>query len=394
MFDTKDYLERSSAAGIPSDVMDITLAYGRYCNKEKIVVDFDNIYPDRARILNSNKLSAQEREYILNLDVMLTGYKAIPRNYLDLYLWYAYNLLEKGCPVIFSIANLADIFGLSIQGIHFIASSDKCYSTFSIPKSNGNFREINAPIPKLMWMQRWILDNILYKIPVSESNTAFTPGASIIKNATRHVGAKVVVKMDIESFFPSISFERVLGIYLEIGYMYSVALMLAKLSCYKGVLPQGTPTSPMLANLVCRNLDLRLENLAKKMRFQYTRYADDLAFSGGTIVDGLLKSVDKIVQNEGFSLSKKKTKVMRRNTSQRVTGLVTNSKPNIPREYYRKIRAIIHNCIKYGVHSQNIETDEAVCKQRLYGHAYYIFSVNQNLGNNLLELLKKVNWNS
>lgn len=395
MFDINDYLERSKAAAIPSEVIDITLAYIRYCQKENKPVDFKNIFPSREQILNSSKLLTQEKEYLVRLDGVLGEFTFIPQNYRVIYLSYAYNLLEKGCPVIFSVNNLIDFFGVSNQAIHFLSSSDKCYSTFLIPKSNGSTREINAPIPKLMWIQRWILDNILYKIPVSQFNTAFTPGASIIKNALPHVGAKVVIKMDIESFFPSISFERVLGIFLEMGYVYSVAVMLAKLSCYKGVLPQGASTSPMLANLICRNLDLRLGSLAKKRGLLYTRYADDLTFSGDiTTVDGLLLTVETIVQSEGFLLSKKKTRVMRRNSSQRVTGLTVNNKPNIPREYYRKVKAIIHNCIKYGVQSQNLKRGEKIFKQHLYGHAYYILSINQKLGNNLLEQLERVNWES
>ncbi len=391
----KDYVDRSRAAGVPDEVIDLTLVYIRDCQNKKIPIDFNNIRPNRNQILNSDKISLQAKEYLTRLDEGFRKFETAPQNYLDLYLWYSNNLIEKRCPVIISVANLAEILNISTTGLHFISGSNKCYTTFSIPKSNGSLREINAPIPKLMWSQRWILDNILNKIPVSAANTAYTKGSSIIKNAIPHVGANVVLKMDIESFFPSISFERVMSIYLEIGYVYSVALLLAKLSCYKGVLPQGAPTSPMLANLICRRLDLRLENLAKKMGFRYTRYADDLTFSGDSLIDGLSKSVKKIIQSEGFSLSTKKTKVMRRNTSQRVTGLVTNNKPNIPREYYRKVRAIIHNCIVNGVHKQNPEnSDEAIFKQRLYGYAYYIFSVNQKLGNNLFHLLEQVNWNS
>ena len=391
----KDYIDRSLAAEVPIEVIDLTLVYVRYCHNKKVPVDFNNIHPGRNEILNSDKISLQQKEYITRLDQYLRKFETIPQNYLDLYLWYSYNLLEKGYPVIFTVTNLAVFFNLSTKGLHFLSNSDKCYSTFCIPKPNGSQREINAPIPKLMWIQRWILENILQKISVSDANTAYTPGSSIIKNAIPHVGAKVVIKMDIESFFPSISFERVMSVYLEIGYVYSVALLLTKLSCHKGKLPQGAPTSPMLANIICRRLDLRLGNLAKKLGFQYTRYADDLTFSGNGMTDGLEKSVKKIVQSEGFSLSLKKTKVMRRNTSQRVTGLVINDKPNIPREYYRRIRAIIHNCIKDGVHKQNLEgDDEAVFKQRLYGYAYYIHSVNQKLGNNLLQLLEHVNWNS
>ena len=211
----KDYVERSRAAGISDDVIDVTLAYIRYCNNEKVPIDFNNIYPTRNQILNSNKLGPKEKEYIIDLDKSLRKFESVPRNYLDLYLWYAYSLLEKGCPVIFSAANLAGFLDLSVQGLHFLSSADKCYSTFFIPKSDGSSREINAPIPALMRTQRWILDNILHKIPVNKSNTAYIPGASIIKNAIPHVGASVVIKMDLDSFFPSIHFERVMSIFLE-----------------------------------------------------------------------------------------------------------------------------------------------------------------------------------
>ena len=133
-------------------------------------------------------------------------------------------------------------------------------------------------------------------------------------------------------------------------------------------------------------MDSRLNALAEKFNFQYTRYSDDLTFSGEKQPDRLIRVAEKIIREEGFSLAKKKTRVRRSGASQRVTGLVVNSKPNVPQEYYRKIRAIIYNCKKFGIDSQN-KDDVPNFKAHLYGHAHYINSINPGKGRKLLDML-------
>ena len=296
--------------------------------------------------------------------------------------------------ILFSSSDLAGKLNLSNSALHYIASdSFPGYTEFEVTKSGGGARQISAPVPKLRWVQRWILDNILSGIELRDCATAYVEGKSILDNAFPHSGAKIVVNLDLKSFFPSISFRRVMGVYLQIGYVYPVAVVLAKLSCHQGKLPQGAPTSPAISNLVCRRLDSRLLGLAGSMGFEYTRYADDIAFSGDRRPEGLVYAAKRIIKEEGFVLAKHKTHIVRRGQSQRVTGLVVNNKVNVPRHYYRRIRAIIHNCQRFGVESQNRD-DLPFFKEHLYGHAHFIHSINPKLGERLLDQLKQVNWNS
>jgi retron-type reverse transcriptase len=190
-----------------------------------------------------------------------------------------------------------------------------------------------------------------------------------------HVGRQVVVNADLKDFFPSVTFPRVKGIFQNLGYSPAVATILALLctECprrkveYHGqayhvatgprALPQGACTSPALSNLVARRLDARLTGLAGKMAWTYSRYADDLTFSAsGPPVQGtayLLARLRHIVADEHFVVNEKKTRVLRPNTAQIVTGIVVNRRPNVPRAMVRRLRAILHQARKAGLAAQN-----------------------------------------
>jgi retron-type reverse transcriptase len=236
-------------------------------------------------------------------------------------------------------------------------------------------RTLAAPHKKLKAAQHFILANIVGKFPVTEAAHGFVAGRGIVSNATSHVNRTAVVNLDLENFFPSVVFPRVRAVFERYGYSGSVATILALLctECprtsvtYAGVkyeaacgprgLPQGAPTSPALSNQVARKLDKRLLGVAAKLGLTYTRYADDLTFSGGEKLTSktgwLLAKVRHIAQEEGFRVNEKKTRVMRRGAAQMVTGVVVNDKPSISRDELRRLRAILHRAKTEGLEAQN-----------------------------------------
>jgi retron-type reverse transcriptase len=203
------------------------------------------------------------------------------------------------------------------------------------------------------------------------------PGRSTLTNAAPHAGRDVVVNLDLEGFFPSIGFARVRHLFRRVGYSGAVATLLALLctECprkrvvYAGTpyfvatgprgLPQGACTSPALSNQVARKLDRRLAGLARKLGLTYTRYADDLTFSAGPgfrdRVGYLIARVRHIAGDEGFAVNTKKTRVLRPESRQTVTGLVVNVAPAVPRRVVRRLRAILHRAKAEGLAAQNRE---------------------------------------
>lgn len=166
---------------------------------------------------------------------------------------------------------------------------------------------IQAPNPRLKSIQTFILRDILQKIKPSQSATAFIPGTSILNNAKRHVGKACVASFDTQDFFPSITYRQVFSVFFDIGYNSQVAHLLTRFcTLSNGSLPQGSPTSPSLSNLVACRLDKRLFTLAKSLKIEYTRYADDITFSGSFSLNFIVPIVNQIIIDEGFIPNQKK----------------------------------------------------------------------------------------
>jgi retron-type reverse transcriptase len=294
----------------------------------------------------------------------------------------AVTLTEHGLPVLNTPADVANALGVSIQQLRWLAyHSDAAtrthYVKFQIPKRSGGMRTLAAPHKKLKALQHWILANVVGKLPVTEAAHGFVAGRGIVSNANPHVGKAVVVNLDLSDFFPTVTFPRVRAVFERYGYSGCVASILALLCTespratitYAGTkyevaagprgLPQGAPTSPGLSNQVVRKLDKRLLGVAAKLGLTYTRYADDLTFSGATEfadkIGWLLAKVRHVAQEEGFAVNEKKTRVMRRGAAQMVTGVVVNDKPSISREELRRLRAILHRAKSEGLEAQNRE---------------------------------------
>ncbi|HOX39524.1 MAG TPA: reverse transcriptase family protein [Candidatus Brocadiia bacterium] len=217
------------------------------------------------------------------------------------------------------------------------------YRVFRIPKPNGGERVIHAPMPLLKHAQRRILKNILDRVALPDCAHGFRKGRSPRTNALPHAGMPMVIHMDIEDFFPTITFKRVRGMFQKLGFSYKQAVALASLTTADERLPQGAPTSPAIANLISRRMDSRLAGLARKFGATYTRYADDITLSGDMEIRRLIPFVRKIALAEGFRLREKKTRIMRDGRRQIVTGVVVNDGASLPRARRRWLRAVVHN---------------------------------------------------
>lgn len=270
---------------------------------------------------------------------------------------------------------LAAALGLSIPQLRWLCyhrevDTGTHYRRWHIPKRTGGQRLISSPKPLLMAAQKWIARNVTERLPVHGAAHGFVPGRSTKSNAEAHAGAKVVVKVDLSDFYPTITTPRVKGLFRKAGYGEQTALLLALL-CTESPreemtlrgkthfvavgdrsLPQGAPTSPSITNALCLRLDARLSGLARKLGLTYTRYADDLTFSSDADkapVSRLLRAVHRICADEGFVVHPKKTRVMRSGRRQKVTGLVVNTAPDgrpsarVPRKMVRQLRAALHH---------------------------------------------------
>ncbi len=290
----------------------------------------------------------------------------------------AQKLLGLGLPVIGTAAELATALGVSLPKLRWLTYHRRAaalvhYHRYGIPKKTGGLRNISAPKPALAKAQRWVLQQLLSRLPVSAQAHGFVKGRGTVSNASAHLGRPVVVNLDVKDFFPSITFARVRGLFGKLGYGGQVATLLAllctepprvataldgkKLFVALGDrrLPQGACTSPAITNLLCMRLDKRLSGLARRHGAGYTRYADDLTFSlpSPEATGKVLKSARSILRSEGFDEHPEKTRVMRKGRRQEVTGLTVNRKLSIPRDELRQLRAIVHNVGKHGLESQN-----------------------------------------
>jgi retron-type reverse transcriptase len=292
-------------------------------------------------------------------------------------------LQAAGMPVLATPADVATALGLTVPKLRWLAFHSEAsgvshYVRFSVPKKSGGTRMLSSPHKTLATAQEWVLTNILEKAAVHQQAHGFVQARSTVTNARPHTGQKIIVNTDLKEFFPTITFRRVAGIFRQLGYSPAVATVLGLLCTdtprrpviYAGKpfhvatgqrgLPQGACTSPMLSNLAARRLDSRLTGIAKKLGWEYTRYADDLSFSSSA--DGaaekigyLLARIRHISQDEGFAVNETKTRVARQSTRQLVTGVVVNQRPGVERKTVRRIRAILHRAKREGLAAQNRE---------------------------------------
>lgn len=271
-------------------------------------------------------------------------------NLISDYLSYISSLIENNAPVIFEIKHLSQLIGINTSELlKMIYSPSDFYREFEIAKRSGGKRKISTPYPSLKKCQRWIYENILKKQSVSSHAHGYVQSKSIITNATIHAGKNNLLKMDIKDFFPSISINWVIVFFKKLGYAHDISFYLASLCCLKNHLPQGAVTSPCLSNILSFSLDNRLGKLSKKYKVTYTRYADDLFFSGDKIPLSLIKSVTNIVTSYGLNVNTEKTHLIRTSKRKIVTGVaVHNEVITLPRTYKKNITNTLYHIKKHG----------------------------------------------
>jgi RNA-directed DNA polymerase len=250
----------------------------------------------------------------------------------------------RGLPPIPSEGSLPRLLGISPKTIYSIRlNTRKHYRSFNIRKRDGSLREIQTPRTYLKVIQWWLLDNLLGRVALPEYVFGFVPGRSAVQNAKFHSGAKHILNVDIEQFFPSITHEQVASIFRKLGYIELVTTMLADLCCVGGRVPQGAPTSPAIANLVLEPLDRKLMLIGQKHFCRYSRYADDLSFSSEhRIEEGLVEEVKLEVQEAGFRLKDAKTRFSGQGGRLEVTGVVINKVLQPPLTWRKRTRAKLH----------------------------------------------------
>jgi RNA-directed DNA polymerase len=295
-----------------------------------------------------------------------------------------------------------------------------------LAKANGSIRLIETPKSRLKDLQRRILFAILDRVPSHSAVHGFVKGRSIQTFAAPHVGQRVVLRMDLENFFPSFAGVRVQSFFRTIGYPETVADLLGGLvtnavprSIWRDVikqpgcaldpgvlwhvqsmyarphLPQGAPTSPSVANLCFYRLDCRLSGLSKSAGATYTRYADDLAFSGGKgfagSVERFAAHVAAILGEEGFTVQHRKTRIMRQSTRQHLAGLVTNQRLNARRAQFDVLKAILTNCVRHSPEAQN-RAAHPHFREHLQGRIAFIESINLEKGKRLRAIFHQITW--
>lgn len=252
-----------------------------------------------------------------------------------------------GLPVIQSLGDFSVVTHISKYTIYQLSHhSDKYYKTYEIPKKSGGKRKISQPSKKLKGLQSWILVNILNKIQVSPSCKGFRKGSSTLDNALPHIGANTILNLDLKDFFPTVTAKQVYNVFKTIGYNKLIATVFTNICTYEETLPQGSSCSPMLANLTAWTLDLRIQGYVGKRGISYTRYADDLSFSGlnPAKVVKIIPMIKAIIDDENFIINHKKTRIASSGRAKIVTGLVVNEDSvGIGKQKYKDLRAKIHH---------------------------------------------------
>ncbi|MFZ6871994.1 reverse transcriptase family protein [Undibacterium sp. Di27W] len=339
-------------------------------------------------------------------------------------------LQTQGLPEFSNSADLARHLNLTINELAWFADQWRQdaqaapqlghYHYRWLEKATGGWRLLEIPKSRLRNIQRKILQQILNRVPPHAAAQAFQRGRSSLSHAAQHTGKRVVVRLDLKDFFCSIPGSRLHALFSKLAYPEKVAGTLARLCSNRTPgaifrnktdkpqasisaahllrsphLPQGAPTSPALANLCAYRLDMRLQALADSMQASYSRYADDLTFSGNEQFEQSLQrfipQVAAIVLEEGFVLNYKKTRIMRAATRQQVTGIVVNSHCNIKRAEYDTLKAILTNCLRHNPASQN-RAGHADFRAHLAGKLAYMRMINPVRTAKLQALFEQINW--
>lgn len=287
-----------------------------------------------------------------------------------------------------------------------------------VAKRSGGLRLIEKPKSQLKEIQRTILRDILSRVPPHPCAHGFTHGRSIKTFVAPHIRQQAVLRLDLKDFFHSITAARITALFHRLGYPPNVARILqgfctnavspalageafeklswlARKRLQNNHLPQGAPTSAHIANLCAWRLDCRLKGLADRYGYQYTRYADDIAFSGPSSMArraGFIEAlVGAIAIEEGFQLNHRKTRLRMASQRQKLAGIIVNEKTNVSRADWDRLKATLHNCVRHGPDSQNHDNHKDF-KAHLEGRVSYVAWLSPARGEKLQALLNQITW--
>ncbi|WP_190810109.1 reverse transcriptase family protein [Flagellimonas sp. S3867] len=279
--------------------------------------------------------------------------RGLEKNLLDSYLVYIDGLLTNNLPIIFESEHLSLLLGRNEVYLNSVVfSTELHYRDFKLRKRKGGFRIISVPYPALLECQKWIHKNILSKVKISPYAHGFAKKKSIVTNARKHTNQEHLLKIDLKDFFPSIKKGRVIAMFCKLGYSTEVSFYLASICCKMDCLPQGAPTSPSISNIIAKSLDNRLFALSQKFEIRYTRYADDLAFSGGNIPARFIDYVTEIVTTESFEINNSKTQLHKSKGKRIITGVAVNGEiVKAPKSYKRKLFQTLYYIEIFGLNS-------------------------------------------
>ena len=282
------------------------------------------------------------------------------------------------------LSSLEQDLGTSAKTLYAVSNNlGKHYRKVKLPKKNGGFRTLSVPDEVLKSIQRQIAEVLLIHSPTSRYAKAYRFGSSTLRNAMHHVGKQVVLKLDILHFFDSIRYSTVKDkVFPEEIYAEPVRILLTMLCYHKDALPQGAPSSPAITNIILYEFDEQIGQWCRERGIAYTRYCDDMTFSGDFNPAEVIRFVRLELKKMGFLLNEQKTQIQRPGQQQTVTGIVVNEKLSIPADYRRKLRQELYYCRKFGIqeHLQKIglEIPENTYRMQLLGKVNYVLQVHPN----------------
>ena len=271
-----------------------------------------------------------------------------------------------------------------IKTLYSISNNiEKNYKIYKIKKRNGKYRTIYEPNSLLKHIQKQILENILNNKSISKYAKAYHKGISLKDNAIPHINKKIILKLDIKVFFENISFIDIYNSCFSIEYFpKSVGMLLTYLCTYDEHLTQGSPTSAYISNLVMKEFDEAIGTWCEDKNISYTRYSDDMTFSGNFKPSEVIIKVRKMLYKLGLQLNNDKIHVITKSSSQFVTGIVVNEKAQVDSKYRKKIRQEIYYIEKYGLQSHltrlNIKNKNQYINS-LYGKILYVLQINDSI---------------
>jgi len=276
-------------------------------------------------------------------------------------------LLQKNFIPIMRGPEIGTLLGISTRTVsRASAVPEKYYRTFQLKKKSGGFRNISAPRVYLKVIQRYLLDCILAKAMLPANVVGFVRGKTLADGARIHVGKRYLWNIDLKDFFPSVTLAMSTDVFRTLGYKDEAAIFLGKICTLNGCLPQGAPTSPMLANLAFVRADIEIAALCEHSQVRFTRYADDLSFSSNTpISEEFRNSVLTIVAKFGFTVNPNKSRLCGPLCRREVTGLTVNTQLSVTRTARRKVRALVH---KYSLSPEST----GISQEQLIGHLNHI----------------------